>query len=490
MGWGSVNRYLTTIAAAALAGAMLLASSPAWARTQAAGGVTSGWGTAKELPGSAALNAGGRAGIVSVSCNSPGDCTVGGNYLDSSGHGQAMVDTETNGTWGTAEQVPGIATLDAGGGSIIYSVSCASPGNCSAGGDYSNSSGLGQAWVASESGGVWGDAIEVPGTAALNVSGDARVYSVSCASPGDCSAGGQYDDGEGFFQAFVVTESGGNWGTAIEVPNSGKLNTAGDALIYSVSCASAGNCSAGGYYVKTSGFLGLQQAFVVSEAGGSWGNAKEVPGTARLNTGGLAEVNTVSRTSPGDCSAGGSYDDSAGHYHAFVVSQVSGTWGTAEQVPGTLGLDKDNAITVTSVSCASAGNCSLGGYYTDASGHAQAYVDSQVSGAWGKAKELPGTAALNKGTFAEVSSVSCTSAGDCSVGGYYTDSSSHDQAFVDSQTNGTWAEAKEVPGTATLNKGGVASAASVSCASPGNCSAGGYYTDSSGHSQAFVDRQT
>jgi hypothetical protein len=485
-----MHRYLMTTAAAAAAGALLLAGSPAWAGTQAAGAVTSGWGTAKELPGSAALNADGRAGIISVSCTSPGDCTAGGNYIDSSGHQQVMVDTETNGTWGTAEELPGIATLDAGAGSEILSVSCASPGNCSAGGDYSTSPGVGQAWVASESGGAWGDAIEVPGTGALNVGGDARVYSVSCTSPGDCSAGGQYDDGEGFFQAFVATESGGTWSTAIEVPGSGKLNTAGDALIYSVSCASAGNCSAGGYYVKYSGFLALEEAFVVSEAGGSWGNAKEVPGTARLNTGGLAVVDSVSCTAVGDCSAGGSYDDSAGHYHAFVVSQVSGTWGTAEQIPGTVGLDKDNAIQVYSVSCASAGNCSLGGYYTDASGDAQAFVDSQVSGTWGKAKEVPGTAALNKGTFALVRSVSCASPGDCSIGGYYTDGSSHYQAFVDSQTSGTWAEAKEVPGTATLNKGGDASVPSVSCASAGNCGAGGSYTDSSGHSQAFVVGQT
>jgi len=30
----------------------------------------------------------------------------------------------------------------------------------------------------------------------------------------------------------------------------------------------------------------------------------------------------------------------------------------------------------------------------------------------------------------------------------------------------------------------------VSCASAGNCSAGGSYTDSSGHQQAFVVRET
>jgi hypothetical protein len=53
-----------------------------------------------------------------------------------------------------------------------------------------------------------------------------------------------------------------------------------------------------------------------------------------------------------------------------------------------------------------------------------------------------------------------------------------------------WQAAIEVPGTAALNKGGVAGVASVSCASAGNCSAGGHSTDSSGHSQALVASET
>lgn len=109
---------------------------------------------------------------------------------------------------------------------------------------------------------------------------------------------------------------------------------------------------------------------------------------------------------------------------------------------------------------------------------------------WGTAKELPGSAALNAGGRAGIVSVSCNAPGDCSLGGYYTDNASHDQAFVDSQASGTWAEAKEVPGTAALNKGGEASVASVSCASPGNCAAAGSYADSSSHAQAFTDSQT
>jgi hypothetical protein len=139
---------------------------------------------------------------------------------------------------------------------------------------------------------------------------------------------------------------------------------------------------------------------------------------------------------------------------------------------------------ISSVSCASAGNCSAGGYYTDGSRRQQALVVSETSGTWQQAEEVPGTAALNKGAnfqgSAEVSSVSCASAGNCSAGGFYVDPSSELAssgqqlaAFVVSEVNGTWQRAEEVPGSAALNKGGSAGINAVSCPSAGNCSASG-----------------
>ena len=41
-----------------------------------------------------------------------------------------------------------------------------------------------------------------------------------------------------------------------------------------------------------------------------------------------------------------------------------------------------------------------------------------------------------------------------------------------------------------MNKGGDAEIFSVSCARAGNCSAGGFYKDASGHLQAFVVNET
>src|SRR5215475_12133495 len=117
---------------------------------------------------------------------------------------------------------------------------------------------------------------------------------------------------------------------------------------------------------------------------------------------------------------------------------------------------------VTSVSCASAGNCSVGGSYYD-SVNIQAFVGSQVNGVWRQAVKVPGTAALNKGDVAQISSVSCASAGNCSAGGWYMDTGSLSAPVVVSEVNGTWQPAIRVPGIEALDQHVFGSVESVSC---------------------------
>jgi hypothetical protein len=481
-----MDSHVRTIVAVATVGVALLASGSAMAKTGALAASERGqvWGAALEVPGTAALNQGGNASVASVSCAAADNCSAGGQYTDGSGNIQAFVVSELSGTWHPAIEVPGTAALNKGGFAEIDSVSCASAGNCSAGGVYAATAGSLQAFVVSQVNGTWHPAIEVPGIATLNQGGSAVVNSVSCAAPGNCSAAGRYWDSSDNNQVFVVSQVNGTWSKAIEVPGTAALNQGGSAFINSVSCGSAGNCSAGGSYFDSSSH---RQVFVVSQVNGTWHQAIEAPGTAALNQGGLAEINSVSCASAGNCSAGGRYFDSSFGQQAFVVSQVSGTWHPAIEVPGTAALNKGGVAGIASVSCASAGNCSAGGHYTDTSyPHSQAFVVSQAGGTWHTAIEVPGTAALNKGGFAGIASVSCASAGNCSASGPYKDGSGHYQVFVVSQVGGTWHTATAVPGAAALNKGGNAGIPSVSCGSVGNCSAGGHYRDSSGHNQAFV----
>ena len=322
------RRAAVRVAAAAgagmLAAGLTAAAGPARAEAAAArvlaagrGGTTvSGtWGTAQEIPGTAGLNAGGFAAVTSVSCATAGNCSAAGYYVDSAGDQQVFVVTQANGAWGTAVKVPGLTSLDNSGIPVVTSVSCGSAGNCSAGGSYQDGHGHRQVFVVAQANGIWGTAKEVPGTAALNVGGYATVNSVSCATAGNCSAGGNYQGGTTGEQAFVVTQTNGTWGKAEEVPGTATLNTGGNAAVNSVSCPSAGNCTAAGYYFGSGG-----GAFVVTQANGTWGTAQEIPGMASLAPNG-GKITSVSCAAANRCSAGGQYGDSADNLQAFVVTE-------------------------------------------------------------------------------------------------------------------------------------------------------------------------
>ena len=130
---------------------------------------------------------------------------------------------------------------------------------------------------------------------------------------------------------------------------------------------------------------------MADETRGSWGTAQEVPGSAALNVDGNATVNSVSCASAGSCAAGGYYKDYYGHEQAFVADETGGSWGTAQEVQGTANLRTPGAAAgVTSVSCASEGNCAAGGYYTDSSGATQAFVANEETRAPTKTELSPG----------------------------------------------------------------------------------------------------
>jgi hypothetical protein len=473
---------------------LAFATSPATARPAdaarpAAAAAAPAWGTAQELPGVASLTGDvGAAFGATLSCSSPGNCAVGGNYVDASGSyyvvASAFVAGERNGTWGRAIEVPGLAALNAGDNAELNSLSCTSAGDCSAGGYYSpgtddatGDSLAFDAFVLTENDGTWGRAIEVPGTAALNAGDNASVSSLSCWSPGDCVAAGQYAlggtvNGTADTQAFVATEKDGTWDRATGLPGLAALNTGEQAAANSISCTAGGNCSVGGSYFTASG---QHQAFAADEVAGTWQPAEELPGTSALNVNGNAGVSDVECSSPGNCGAQGYV--AGGNYAAgFFASEINGTWRTTDVIP--------NGVSAFSLACPSAGNCVAGGMYnTGVVGSrqdSQAFMMTELNGAWGGLETVPGLAGLNIGQIAAIGSVSCSAPGVCAAGGYYAGVKSPEnqipgQGFVVTQTDGTWGRAQDVPGILGLTATDVATVNAVSCVAPHACTATGIY---------------
>jgi hypothetical protein len=459
------------------------------------------------------------------------ECATAGHAATGTSAPSALQASASSAAWRKAEQVPGLAALAGAGDSALNAVSCASAGNCSAGGTYQLGTDISrsEAFVVSQVSGTWTNAETVPGITALNTMGKAQVSSVSCATPGDCSAGGFYTSG--FYpgghatmsSAFVVSQINGVWGKARQVPGMAALNQGGQANVASVSCTSPGNCSAGGFFDEAPSGPGCctSRGFVVSEVNGVWGKARAVPGTgsiysvscatsgncgaagtrvlsqvngvwgparrvvpAKGSTFGSARITVISCPAKGACSAGGIGNKEA---RSIVASQVRGVWGTARQVAGTATLQaKRKSALVSTVSCITSGTCTGGGYAfrTEAAGSstrmfAVPYLVRQKAGIWGRAEKITGIGTLSKYGYAVITGVSCATARNCAAAGRYSTSSYNPegsgpgQAFVLNEINGRWGVPRDV--TSSLTNDGPAVIAGISCPAVTACTAGGNY---------------
>ncbi len=183
---------------------------------------------------------------------------------------------------------------------------------------------------------------------------------------------------------------------------------------------------------------------------GHLGAAMPVPGLAALNVDKTAEVSLVRCASPGFCTAVGDYRDARNIEQAFVVNETDFTWGTATPVPGMAALANGRLNEINTLDCPTAGNCTLGGFYTGANDNSQGFIDQSTNGVFGNAFQL--LPANNQTTgIADVVALSCSTPGDCTaavegppVRGAGPDAIS--VAFLITETNGRWGPLRPVPG--------------------------------------------
>jgi hypothetical protein len=237
------------------------------------------WGTAHTFPQVETLNTGKIGAISALSCRSGGTCTATGRYRTADSHEHPFVIAEVNGTWGAVTQVPGLAALPAGGAAsaTLGFLSCPAAGDCTAGGNYFDARNHSLAYLVTEKNGTWGKALAVPGAASLGKTTIDPLDGLACASPGNCTAAGSYADNlkasDG--RVFVISEKNGKWGTAKALPGSVTLSGGRDVNPGALACGAAGDCVLGGSYVAD---RSLEAPFLATQKNGTWGTASEVPG--------------------------------------------------------------------------------------------------------------------------------------------------------------------------------------------------------------------
>jgi hypothetical protein len=374
--------------------------------------------------------------ISSVSCGSRGNCSAVGLYQDQAGSSESLFDDEVGGVWKSATEgaLPSNA-LTTSQNAQLHSVSCASSGNCSAVGTYWDTTTpqpSTQGYVINEVAGVWRAAKEVTLPPGANANPMVNLAQVACSSPGNCSVVGSYIDANNATHGLTVDKVAGTWLPATSLLLPGDASAYPSASLNSLACASNGNCSALGNYEDASGDA---QGLAVTETSGQWGRAVTLamPVAAASNPhvffygyGGIS-----CRTNA-NCSAGGQYRDTQGDYQGFLVSEVHGEWkaATALALPrGAVQAGKNGGV--VGVSCSSSGNCSAGAAYLDASGNYQALVVNEVAGAWqtGLKVTLP-AGATTVGVDGGVYGLVCQKNGACVATGSFLKGTTNYQGFT------------------------------------------------------------
>lgn len=264
------------------------------------------WAVGQALPLPSGAAAAPSSALDAVSCAAAGDCSAVGWFTDANGSIQGLLETEQAGSWRSAQA----AGLPAGAGGqpqvTLDSISCASAGNCAAVGDYLDVSDNQLGLIVDQRRGRWAAGIG-PGLPANALGTQATMLdSVSCTGPGDCTAVGQYTDQAQTFQGLLLSERSGAWGQGIEatLPAGSAANQV--VTLNSVACTAFETCVVAGNYFKHH-----PAGLLLSEIAGRWlapFPAFMPPGEAANP---YATLTSVACASGGYCTAAGTYMDAA-----------------------------------------------------------------------------------------------------------------------------------------------------------------------------------
>jgi hypothetical protein len=296
----------------------------------------------------------------------------------------------------------------------------------------------------------------VPTLPANAVAGSTYVNSISCASRGNCTAVGSYRDDANQVQGLLLTETAGHWAPGVEAVLPGNATSSSRVALWSVSCASAGNCTAVGNY----GGRGL----LLTQTAGEWAPGVEAVFPPNVNS--LSDdMYSVSCVSPGNCTA------AAG---GVLFTEKAGHWANGFAAPLPLDAQASRPVAISSVSCSSDGNCSAVGTYNLNFGRdigaGEGVLLTKKLGTWRAVKALMPPDGPGEGVV--LSSISCTSGGNCGAIGEYNiniDSCCGGESVLLMEKADTWRRGVKTLRPMTPKPPHPLSPSAVSCPSPGHC---------------------
>jgi hypothetical protein len=404
------------------------------------------------LPGDAAP--GGFSKALGTSCAVDGSCVAVGNYLTTGGGDASFVDTLSGGHWSALEApLPSDAAGGSSAGAFLKSVDCVSAGSCVAVGSYRNTGGAEVGFIDTLASGHWSSQV-APHPAGAAGSTLVVLESVSCPSVGACAAGGLYENASSRPQGDLLSQmANGSW-TALDTPLPADAATgAGAASLIgtstpspqAVSCGPS-VCEAVGAYADTSG---KARGLLERLSGGTWsGTEAPQPANAGPESNQNTQLGAASCTFDG-CAVTGFYQDAATGQRPLIDTVNAAGAATATEGPQPTDMASGSSVhaALSAVSCLSLNQCTAVGSYANSAGRTVALIDSLSAGTWTNAPAaLPSNAASGASARSELTAVSLTPGGGAAqAGGDFNDGAGNQQPLVNAYTppEGYWTNASD-----------------------------------------------
>jgi hypothetical protein len=267
--------------------------------------------------------------LTGISCTGPGTCVASGWYLDGNDKSLGLFEMLSGGTWTAAEAplpadaAPSKETQQTN--TILNNVACPALGSCVATGQYTNSSGAEEGLLDTLSDGGWRAATAPMPADAVGTGQFAGLFAIACQAPGSCLAGGHYKNKGGQPRYLIDSLSAGRWSTmSAALPADAAANQEWTqdlaTSIDGLACRAAGSCVAPAGYVTGEGGV---DGVVSTLTGGTWRTA-HLPSPFGAATAAKESVYPMAVTCPtrGSCYAVGDYASADGSSQALIETAV------------------------------------------------------------------------------------------------------------------------------------------------------------------------
>src|SRR6476646_90508 len=288
------------------------------------------------------------------------------------------------------------------------------------------------------------------------------LFGVTCVSASDCWAVGDYSNENLIPRTLIEHWDGTSW-AIVSSPNTG---TTDRNFLTGVTCASASECWAVGYYYNGS----IIQTLIERWDGTSWAIVSSP------NPAPNSYLNDVTCVSASDCRAVGYYYN--GKAYQTLIERWDGTSWAIVSSPNT-GATQNNLL--FPVTCVSASECWAVGNYYNGSAY-QTLIERWDGTSWAIVTS-PNTSATQEN---DLYGVTCGSASECWAVGYYYDDNFLPRTLIERWDGNSWAIVSS-PNTSTTQANFLQA---VTCASASECWAVGAYSASFGTDQTLVLRYT